>query len=101
MRDIVPAVGTCAAVAASDTGDDSPSPCPVAANITASSVASSRAISAWIAPSCSTRVGPTREDLWQVARDEDDRQPRGGELGDDPVNLHLGADIDAAGRLVG
>ena len=41
-----------------------------------------------------------RQDLGQVARDQDDREARGGELGDDPVDLDLGADVDAAGRLV-
>ncbi len=41
-----------------------------------------------------------REDLGQVARDEDDPEPGGGELGDDPVDLDLGADVDAARRLV-
>ena len=41
-----------------------------------------------------------REDLGQVARDEDDREAGRGELRDDPVDLDLGADVDAAGRLV-
>ena len=41
-----------------------------------------------------------REDLGQVARDEDDPEAGRGELGDDPVDLDLGADVDAAGRLV-
>ena len=41
-----------------------------------------------------------REDLGQVARDEDDPEARRGQLGDDPVDLDLGADVDAAGRLV-
>ena len=41
-----------------------------------------------------------REDLGQVARDEDDPEAGRGELGDDPVDLDLGADVDAAGRFV-
>ena len=41
-----------------------------------------------------------REDLGQVARDEDDPETRRGQLGDDPVDLDLGPDVDAAGRFV-
>src|SRR4051794_1957754 len=41
-----------------------------------------------------------REDLGQVARDEQDRETRRGEVRDDPVDLHLRADVDAARRLV-
>src|SRR4051794_15260700 len=41
-----------------------------------------------------------RQDFGQVARDEDDPKTRGRELGDDPVDLDLGADVDATRRLV-
>src|SRR3954469_6066729 len=41
-----------------------------------------------------------REDLRQVARDQEDREARGRQLGDDPMALPLGADVDAARRLV-
>ena len=41
-----------------------------------------------------------RDDLGQVARDEDDPEAGRGQLRDDPVDLDLGPDVDAAGRLV-
>src|SRR5689334_17329915 len=41
-----------------------------------------------------------REDLGQVAGDQQDRQPGRGELPDDPVDLDLRADVDAPGRFV-
>src|SRR5258706_8398036 len=41
-----------------------------------------------------------REDLGQVARDEEDAETGRPELGDDPVDLDLRADVDAAGRLI-
>ena len=72
--------------------------CPVAANITRSSVASV-ARDLGRDPALVEDEDPVghREDLGQVARDEDDREPRRGELGDDPVDLDLGPDVDARG----
>ena len=74
---------------------------PVAANITRSSVASARG-DLGRDPALVEDDDPVghREDLGQVARDEDDPEAGRGQLGDDPVDLDLGADVDAAGRLV-
>ena len=41
-----------------------------------------------------------RQHLGQVGRDHDDADPLGGELVDHCVDLRLGADVDAARRLI-
>ena len=40
------------------------------------------------------------EDLGQLGRDHQDRQPAAGQLAHEPVDLGLGADIHTLGRLV-
>ena len=40
------------------------------------------------------------EHLGQLGGDHQDRQPLAGQLGEQPVDLGLGADVDAAGGLV-
>ena len=74
---------------------------PVAAIITRSSVAV-RARDLGRHPALVEDEDPVghRDDLGQVARDEDDPEAGRGQLGDDPVDLDLGPDVDAAGRLV-
>ena len=73
----------------------------VAACMTASGVASARSSSAVIRPShrTSDAVGHA-EDLGELGGDHQDREALPGELGEQPVHLGLGADVDAAGGLV-
>ena len=73
----------------------------VAACMTASGVASARSSSAVIRPShrTSDAVGHA-EDLGQLGGDHQDREALPGELGEQPVHLGLGADVDAPGGLV-
>jgi len=40
------------------------------------------------------------EDFRKLAGDEDDPHPGGGQVRDDPMDLHLRADVDTASRLV-
>ena len=40
------------------------------------------------------------DDLLELGRDQHDRQPRLGQLADQALDLGLGADVDAAGRIV-
>ena len=69
--------------------------------MTALGVASSRSMSAVSRPSQHDEdaVGHA-EHLGQLGGDHQDRDALPGELGEQPVHLGLGADVDAAGRLV-
>ena len=78
-----------------------PSAWPVAANMTRSSEASD-SVDLGGDDALVHDQDPVghREHLGQVARDQQDPQAGRGELGDDPVDLDLGPDVDPAGRLV-
>ena len=75
--------------------------CPVAAAMTASSAASARGdLGDEPALAHDQHAVGHAEHLGQLGGDHQHRDALGGQLGQQPVHLGLGADVDAAGRLV-